>query len=111
MVKQITIHYCRILKRMIMKYINIILVCVVMVLTPMWLTAQTGIKMNFKAIVRGAKGLPVQNAVIRSEADNTSALTDSTGTFIISVTSGTTVSISAPGAETKLITAGPEPDQ
>lgn len=87
-----------------MKYICILLVCVQSLLS-VKLSAQPDAKVNIKAVVQNADGQPVRDAVIRSDADNISASTDSTGTFSMDVTQGVAVSIMAPGYAAKYITA------
>lgn len=94
-----------------MRYIHILLVFALTAFVPTTLSAQTNAKMNIKAIVRDADGQPVHDAAIRSETDNVSAVSDSTGSFSIEVTQGSTLSISAPGYETQFVTAAADLEQ
>ena len=64
-----------------MRYIYILLVFVLPDFISTTLCAQTNVKISITGVVRDADGQPVNNATIRSEADNTSALSDSTGAF------------------------------
>lgn len=94
-----------------MRYIYIVLVFVLPAFVSITLCAQTNVKMKITVVVRDADGRPVHGAAIRSETDNTSAVSDSTGTFTIDATPGTMLSISAPSYETQLISASPDLEQ
>lgn len=88
-----------------MKYINIVWVCVTLGLVPTALNAQTAEKIHLKAVVLADDGQPIQDARIHSEVDQASTVTDNTGTFSIEVTAGAQLSVSASGYETKRVTA------
>ena len=72
-----------------------------MVLLPVVLSAQTSTKIDIKAVVRTDEGLPVQGAVVRSEQDDVSTLTDSLGVFSLEVSPNAILSVSTVGYETQ----------
>ena len=76
-----------------------------MVLLPVMLSAQTTTKINIMAVVRTDEGLPVQGAVVNSEQDDVSTLTDSLGVFLLEVSPNAILSISTAEYGTKLATA------
>lgn len=94
-----------------MKHISLLFACVLLAFVSAELSAQTDAKVTIKAVVVDARGNPVRDAVVRSQTDNTSVVTDSTGTFSIDVTYGSVISVSATGLETQLIRAEAALDQ
>ncbi len=85
-----------------MKYIKIgMVLCAMLVLFPVLLEAQTTMKINIKAIVHGSEGKPIGGAVIKSEMDSTSTVTDTTGKFSLNVSTGSSLSVSTSGYITK----------
>lgn len=94
-----------------MKYINILCICVLSTVFATGLRAQNAVKMNLKAVVLDTDGQPVPGAIVRSEADKSSATTDNTGAFSLDVLPETTISVTAPGYETLAVTATVDLDQ
>ncbi len=89
-----------------MKYITLkITLCVIMVLLPVMLSAQTSTKINIMAVVRTDQGLPVKGAVVNSDQDDVSSLTDSLGVFSLEVSPNAILSISTAEYGTKFVTA------
>lgn len=94
-----------------MRYIYILLVFVLPAFVSTPLCAQTNVKMKIKVVVLDADGQPVHGAAIRSETDNTSAVSDSTGTFSIDATPGSMLAISAPAYGTQFVAVTPDLEQ
>jgi len=89
-----------------MKYITLkIALCTSMIILSAMLSAQTTTKIDIKAVVRTDEGLPVQGAVVRSEQDDISTLTDSLGVFSLEVSTNAILSVSTVGYGTKFSTA------
>lgn len=78
--------------------------CIVMALLPVMLHAQTINMMEIESVVQTDAGEPIQGAVVRSEQNNVSVLTDSLGVFSIELSPDATLVISAEGYTTKFIT-------
>lgn len=82
--------------------------CVAAVVFPYQLMAQSTLKLTLNPVVKSSIGKTIQGAVITSEEDNYSAVTDSLGVATLVVTSNAYLSIEAPGYETKLFRATPD---
>lgn len=92
-----------------MKYIKIVMVwCVVAVVFPSQLIAQSTLKLTLNPVVKSSIGQTIQGAIITSEEDKYSAVSDSLGVVKLEVTSNAYLSIEAPGYETKLLQASPD---
>lgn len=88
-----------------MKYIKVMLVCAFTAWVSLGLNAQTTDKIDVDGRVLGADGKPLKDAVITSEKEGVSTVTDSTGTFSLEVSSAAILAVSAPGHETKFFPA------
>ncbi|UJH90787.1 TonB-dependent receptor plug domain-containing protein [Antarcticibacterium sp. 1MA-6-2] len=89
-----------------MKYITLkIALCAIVILLPVLLFAQTTTKINVMAVVRTEEGLPVKGAVVSSEQDDVSTLTDSLGNFSLEVSPNAILSISTAEYGTKFAAA------
>ena len=92
-----------------MKYIKIMMVwCVTVVVFHSQLMAQSTTKINLNPVVQTGSGNTIPGAIITSEEDDFSAIADSLGIVRLNVTLNTYLSVTAPGYETKLITATPD---
>lgn len=85
--------------------IKLIPLFVLLAILPFALAAQTTAKINLKASVKRTDGQPISDALVRSEADNTSVVTNNDGIFTLDVSFGASISVSAPGYETQIIKA------
>ncbi|WP_089321180.1 SusC/RagA family TonB-linked outer membrane protein [Pontibacter ummariensis] len=91
-----------------MKYIYIkIVLCAIIAFTPVILRAQSTNKVDITAVVRGAEGKLLQGAVVNSQEEATSTVTDSLGAFSLQVTPNSVLLVSASGYETMLVEATP----
>ncbi|MEB2775345.1 SusC/RagA family TonB-linked outer membrane protein [Algoriphagus sp. D3-2-R+10] len=91
-----------------MKYINIVMVwCVLALVSPLQLRAQNTLKIEINPVIKTSTGRPVQGAIVTSEEDDYSAVSDSLGVVNLVVTSNTYLSVAAPGYETLLIMSSP----
>ena len=89
-----------------MKYIKLgMALCAMLVLFPVLLEAQTIIKIDVQATVRGSDGTPIAGAVVNSELDSTTTVTDTTGKFSLNVSTGSSLSVNASGYNTLNIEA------
>ena len=89
-----------------MKYIKIVMVwCVAAVVFPYQLLAQSTLKITINPVVTTSAGNPIQGAIITSEDDDYSAVSDSLGVVKLVVSSNAYLAVEAPGYETKLIVA------
>ncbi|TDN90388.1 TonB-linked SusC/RagA family outer membrane protein [Salegentibacter sp. 24] len=89
-----------------MKYITLkIALCASIILLPVILSAQTTTKIDIEAVVRTDEGLPVEGAVVRSEQDDVSTITDSLGVFSLEVSPNAILSVYRVGYETKFSAA------
>ncbi|QDH81079.1 SusC/RagA family TonB-linked outer membrane protein [Echinicola soli] len=92
-----------------MKYIKTGFVCCIcLVLLPLHLMAQGTMKINIAPIVRASSGNPITGAIITSDQDDYSAVSDSLGTVKLEVTSNAYLAVEAPGYETKILQAHPD---
>ena len=95
-----------------MKYIRIVMVwCVVAVVFPFQVMAQSTLKLTINPVVKSSVGKTIQGAIITSEEDDYSAVSDSLGVVKLVVTSNTYLSVEAPGYETRLFRATPDLEQ
>ncbi|WP_192085447.1 SusC/RagA family TonB-linked outer membrane protein [Algoriphagus sp. Y33] len=91
-----------------MNYIKTVMVwCVLAVVFPCRLMAQNTLKITLNPVVKSSIGKTIQGAIITSEEDDFSAISDSLGVANLVVTSNTYLSVEAPGYETKLLQAIP----
>lgn len=89
-----------------MKYIKFISVCyVLLVLFPLHLRAQDAKKINIEPVVRASSGDPIRGAIVTSDLDDYSAVSDSLGTVKLAVTTNAYLAVEAPGYETKILQA------
>ncbi len=92
-----------------MKYIKAGFVCCIcLVLLPLHLMAQGTMKINIAPIVRASSGDPITGAIITSDQDDYSAVSDSLGSVKLEVTSNAYLAVEAPGYETKILQAHSE---
>nr|WP_200980483.1 SusC/RagA family TonB-linked outer membrane protein [Echinicola sp. 20G] len=95
-----------------MRYIKIISVCYVfLVLFPMHLVAQDALKISIEPLVRASSGDPIRGAIVTSDQDDYSAVSDSLGNVKLEVTSNAYLAVEAPGYETKILQAHPGLDE
>src|SRR5690606_20961885 len=91
-----------------MKHIKLgMVLCALVAFLPMSLWAQTPSKFNLKAVILAENGEPVDGAVITSVEDEEEVVSDGSGSFTISVTPNSTLSVSADGYATKIEKATP----
>ncbi len=84
-----------------MKYLNIGLVfCIICLLLPLTLGAQSTIKININSTVYGPDGEAISGAVIRNQEDSILAVTDAEGAFALQTTMDALLKIDAIGFET-----------
>ncbi|WP_245949394.1 SusC/RagA family TonB-linked outer membrane protein [Echinicola strongylocentroti] len=89
-----------------MRYIKFISVCCVfLVLFPLHLTAQGTMKINIEPMVKASSGNPIRGAIVTSDQDDYSAVSDSLGSVKLEVSSGAYLGVEAPGYETKILQA------
>lgn len=86
-----------------MKYRKIVTLLIVLAMLPLGLAAQIETKIELRTVVSGVNTKPIANALVLSEADQVSAVTDNNGVFSIALTLGSTILVSAPGYETQTI--------
>ncbi len=79
--------------------------CVCMVLLPLHLLAQDAIKIKIDPIIRASSGDPIGGAIVTSDRDEYSAVSDSLGVVHLEVTSNAYLVAEAPGYETKILQA------
>ncbi|SFU13933.1 TonB-linked outer membrane protein, SusC/RagA family [Algoriphagus locisalis] len=92
-----------------MKYIKSILVCcVVIVAIPFQLFAQGTLKITLSPVVKSNIGETITGAIVTSEEDGVSAVSDSLGVVKLQVSTNSYLSVSAAGYETKLLVASPD---
>ncbi|WP_226334023.1 SusC/RagA family TonB-linked outer membrane protein [Echinicola marina] len=92
-----------------MKYIKIaLLCCAYMVLFPLCLIAQETMKISIDPTIKTSSGEPVRGAIVKSDLDGYSAVSDSLGTVHLEVTLNTYLGVEAPGYETKILQAHAE---
>ncbi|WP_230981348.1 SusC/RagA family TonB-linked outer membrane protein [Echinicola salinicaeni] len=92
-----------------MKYIKIaLLCCAYMVLFPLCLIAQETMKISIDPTIKTSSGEPVRGAIVKSDQDGYSAVSDSLGTVHLEVTLNTYLGVEAPGYETKILQAHAE---
>lgn len=82
--------------------------CVAAVVFPYQLMAQSTLKLTLNPVVKSSMGKTIQGAIITSEEDDYSAVSDSLGVVKLFVTSNAYLSIEAPGYETRLFRATPD---
>lgn len=82
--------------------------CVAAVVFPYQLMAQSTLKLTLNPVVKSGMGKTIQGAIITSEEDDYSAVSDSLGVVKLYVTSNAYLSIEAPGYETRLFRATPD---
>ncbi|RAI94190.1 SusC/RagA family TonB-linked outer membrane protein [Algoriphagus yeomjeoni] len=91
-----------------MKYIkSIVVFCVVVVAIPFQLFAQGTLKITLAPVIKSNIGETIKGAIVTSEEDGVSAVSDSLGVAKIEVSSNAYLSVSAAGYETKLLLATP----
>ncbi|WP_425638281.1 SusC/RagA family TonB-linked outer membrane protein [Algoriphagus yeomjeoni] len=91
-----------------MKYIkSIVVFCVVVVAIPFQLFAQGTLKITLAPVIKSNIGETIKGAIVTSEEDGVSAVSDSLGVAKIEVSSNAYISVSAAGYETKLLLATP----
>ena len=82
--------------------------CVAAVVFPYQLMAQSTLKLNLNPVIKSSMGKTIQGAIVTSEEDDYTAVSDSLGVVKLFVTSNAYLSIEAPGYETRLFRATPE---
>ncbi|MFT3738172.1 MAG: SusC/RagA family TonB-linked outer membrane protein [Breznakibacter sp.] len=82
--------------------------CLMYILVPLVLHAQTAMKIDIKAIVYGSNGQPLKGAVVRGEKDNVQAVTDTLGVFSLNASMNSVLSVSATGHITEFVVAVPD---
>ncbi|WP_026968088.1 SusC/RagA family TonB-linked outer membrane protein [Algoriphagus terrigena] len=91
-----------------MRYIKIVMVwCVLAVVFPYQLMAQNGQKLILNPVVKSSLGKTIPGAIITSEEDDFTAVSDSLGVARLEVSSNAYLSVEAPGYETRLIQVSP----
>ncbi|MGV3768321.1 MAG: SusC/RagA family TonB-linked outer membrane protein [Chitinophagaceae bacterium] len=92
-----------------MKHFKIImLLCAVIALIPGVSLAQNATRIDIKAVVFGKGGAPLKGAAVTSTEDgDKQVVTDADGIFTINVPLGAPLKITAPGYETKFLSASP----
>jgi TonB-linked outer membrane protein, SusC/RagA family len=89
-----------------MKYIKTgVVICAMLVLLPVLLSAQTAMKIGVKAIVRGTGGGPVAGAIVSTNNGEEKTVTDNKGLFSLNVDENSGLSISAAGYSTQSVNA------
>lgn len=92
-----------------MKYIKIVMVwCVAAVFMASPLMAQSTLNLTINPVVKSHTGQTIQGAIVSSEEDDYSAVSDSLGVVRLQVTSNSYLLIQAPGYESKVLQATPE---